>query len=130
MSQNQIPTQRLEESSVGGRSPFAIAEAKKALRIRIIELTRMMNQMEDKATYHFQCFLARKDEIRIEVENEYGRTKRDHLGSSKEHVLDERVGKDSVCGSHAANNKWYISQATMYATMCQVEISRYKEGLY
>lgn len=121
-----IPEQRTETFPT--RSPEQIVAAKKAIRARIVELTRMMNQMEDKATYHFNKFLQRKAEITAAIDREYA--KRNPLGHTKEHLIDERVGKDSMCGSHAANNKWYISQATMYATMAQVEISRYKEGLY
>jgi hypothetical protein len=128
-----IPEQRTEQIvalTPNTRSPQSIADARKALRARIVELTRMMNQMEDKATYHFNCYLRRKDEIRLRIQNEHTRSERKYLGSDIEHLVDEATSNDTAAGSHAANNKWYISQATMYATMCQVEISRYREELY
>jgi len=119
-----IPIQRTGQE----RSPAMLAAAKRTVRENVIELTRKMFEMEAKATEHYNKFLQRKAEIAEVVDREYA--KRETLGHTKQHIIDERVGKDTMCSSHAANNKWYISQATMYATMAQVETSRYREGLY
>lgn len=99
-------------------------------KYRIVECMRRMREMEDKATHHFNAFLRRKAEITEDVEREYQANKRAHLGSTKEHVIDTRIGKDETASSHAGNNKWYISQATMYATMASVEMEALRQGIF
>jgi hypothetical protein len=89
-------------------------------RKRFLEAMRSMREMEDKAKLHYYKYLQRKEEIRIDIDREYA--KRETLGHTKEHLIDERLGSDVAASSAAANNKWYISQATMYALMAQMEL--------
>lgn len=93
----------------------------KAQRVRIIRAIRDMRVNEDKATLHYHKYLQRKAEIEVQIDWEY--KNRDPLGHTREHLIDERVSKDTAAASAAANNKWYISQATMYALMAQVEMA-------
>lgn len=99
-------------------------------KYRIVECIRRMREMEDKATHHFNAFLRRKAEITEDVEYEYNTGNRGRLGSTKEHVIDTRIGNDETASSHAGNNKWYISQATMYATMASVEMEALRQGIF
>lgn len=85
--------------------------------------------METKATFHFNKFNQRRDEIAARVEWEYRDGRRATLGSSKEHLIDEEIGKDTTAAGHAGNNKWYISQATMYSGMAAVELEALKLGI-
>lgn len=89
-----------------------------------------MRECEDNAILYYNKFLQRKAEIEIQVEQEYTGGVRSTLGSTKSHLLDERIGKDSAAGSAASNNKWYISQATMYAEIVQAEIAMMQRTHY
>jgi hypothetical protein len=120
----------------GGGTAYAVATEhikKEALlesdqKKRFIDALRKMREMEDKASEHYYKYLQRKEEIGLDIEREY--RKRDTLGHTKEHLIDERVSKDVAASSAAANNKWYISQATMYALMAQMELEALKLKLY
>lgn len=102
-------------------SPAETGRRLKAQRSRIINAIRDMRVNENKAQLHYHKYLQRKAEIERGIDREY--KNRDPLGHTREHLIDERVGKDTAASSAAANNKWYISQATMYALMAQVELA-------
>jgi|SRR5688572_18856175 len=89
-----------------------------------------MRECEDNAILYYNKFLQRKAEIEISVDQEYSLGVRSTLGSTKSHLIDERIGKDSAAGSAASNNKWYISQATMYAEIVQAEIAMMQRTAY
>lgn len=102
-------------------SPGELGRRAKAQRVRIIDAIRNMRTNEDKASLHYYKYLQRKTEIENQIDREY--RNRDPLGHTRIHLIDERLGKDTAAASAAANNKWYISQATMYALMAQVEMA-------
>lgn len=120
----------------GGSAHGGVAYANSTLTLeqeqkkRFIDAMRLMRQMEDKATLHFNKYLQRKEEIRIAVRREYAGGKRSTLGSTLEHLVDERTSGDTAASSAAANNKWYISQATMYALMAQMELRALELKIY
>jgi hypothetical protein len=102
-------------------SPMELGRRSKAQRARIINAIHEMRVTEDKAKLHYHKYLQRKAEIEMQIDQEY--RNRDPLGHTRTHLIDERLGKDTAASSAAANNKWYISQATMYALMAQVELA-------
>jgi hypothetical protein len=135
MFKRNVPQPRQDEDKPKGVESIeihvrGIEDEYKKQMARIKHAQTRMRQCEDLAMTYYNKYLQRKAEIEIDIKKEYALGRRDHLGSSFDHVVDERVSKDTAASGAASNNKWYISQATMYAEIVQAEIAMMQRTAY
>lgn len=66
-------------------------------------------------------FDTRKAELLIDVRRLIASDRRDTLGTPESVMLDRRLAEDPRARGAAADDRWFIDQATMYASLRQVE---------